>query len=110
MATFTRTNGLGHAHDVQYNTNQIIAVEVDCLADISGKGGIGSTIEAVAREFTPLMMKSAGTAGKILMVIDGHAVDAASMTSRLQALGTVDSIVLTSATVTVRDLDDYSIT
>jgi len=54
-------------------------------------------------------MKSAGTAGKILMVVDGHGQTAASMQERLQALGTVDSIDLSSATVTARDLDDYSV-
>jgi len=109
MASFTRTNGLGHAHDAQYNTNQIVGMEIDALVDISGKGGVGSTIEAIAQEFAPLMMKSAGTAGKILMVVDGHGQTAASMQVRLQALGTVDSIDLSSATVTERDLDDFSI-
>ena len=109
MASFTRTNGLGHAHDTQYNTAQIVAMEIDALVSLAGKGGVGSTIEAIAQEFNPLMMKSAGTAGKILMIVDGHGQDAASMEDRLQALGTVDSIVLTSATVTARDLDDFSI-
>jgi len=110
MATFTRTNGLGHAHDAQYNTNQIVAMEVDALASLAAKGGVGSTIEAIAQEFAPLMMKSAGTAGKILMIVDGHGQTAASMQERLQNLGTVDSIDLSSATVTARDLDDFDIT
>jgi hypothetical protein len=41
------------------------------------------------------------------MVVDGHAVDAASMQIRLRALGTVDSIALASATVTEVDLDGF---
>jgi hypothetical protein len=41
------------------------------------------------------------------MIVDGHAVDAASMQVRLRQLGTVDSVVLTSATVTARDLDEF---
>ena len=109
MAAVTRVNGLGHAHDTQYNTNQITAMEIDALVSLAAKGGVGSTIEAIAQEFAPLMMKSAGTAGKILMVVDGHGQTAASMQVRLRALGTVDSIDLSSATVTERDLDDYSV-
>ena len=110
MAEFTRTNGLGHAHDTQYNTNQIVGMEIDAIASLATKGGIGSTIEAIAQEFAPLMMKSAGTAGKILMIVDGHGQTAASMQVRLRNLGTVDSIDLSSATVTARDLDDFDIT
>ena len=110
MAAVTRVNGLGHAHDTQYNTNQIVAMEVDAIASLAAKGGVGSTIEAIAQEFAPLMMKSAGTAGKILMIVDGHGQTAASMQVRLRNLGTVDSIDLSSATVTARDLDDFDIT
>jgi len=109
MASFTRVNGLGHAHGTQYNTAQIVGMEIDAIVSLATKGGVGSTIEAIAQEFNPLMMKSAGTAGKILMVVDGHGQTAASMQERLQALGTVDSIDLSSATVTARDLDDYSV-
>jgi hypothetical protein len=107
MATFTRVNGGGSTHATQYSTSQIASYEVDALVDISAKGGIDSTIEAIVREFSPLLYKSTGTAGKIFMVIDGHANDAASLTERLQALGTVDSIVLTSATVTAVDVDGF---
>jgi hypothetical protein len=83
-------------------------MEVDALVDISAKGAIGSTIETIVREFQPLMYVSTGTAGKIFMIVDGHAVDAASMQIRLRALGTVDSIVLTSGLVVERELDEFS--
>jgi hypothetical protein len=44
------------------------------------------------------------------MIVDGHGVDAASMQIRLRNLGTVDSIALTSATVTLRELDEFDAT
>lgn len=109
MASFTRTNGVGHAHDTQYSTANLVAMEADALVSLATKGGIGSTIEAIAQEFAPLMMKSAGTAGKILMIMDGHNTSAADLQIRLRALGTVDSIDLSSALVVERDLDDFSV-
>ena len=110
MAGQTKVNGIGHTHDTNYSVAQLQGFEVDALVDISGKGGLGSTIEAIVQEMQPLIYKSAGTAGKILMICDGHANTAASMQVRLRALGTVDSIDLSSATVTARDLDDFDIT
>lgn len=86
------------------------AFEVDALVSLAAKGGIGSTIERIVQEFQPLMYISSGTAGKIAMVVDGHAVDAASMQIRLRALGTVDSIDLSSATVTERNLATFDFT
>ena len=108
MAEVTRVNGGGSDHNVQYSVVQLAAFEVDALVSLAAKGGIDSTIEAIVREFQPLMYISSGTAGKIAMIVDGHGVDAASMEDRLQALGTVDSIDLSSATVTARDLDEFS--
>jgi hypothetical protein len=108
MAAFTRTNGGTGAHGTTVSVAQLKAFEVDALVDISAKAGINSTIEAIVREFQPLMYVSTGTAGKIFMIVDGHGVDAASMQIRLQDLGTVDSINLASATVTLRELDEFS--
>ena len=108
MAGVTKVNGIGHTYDTQYSIAQLKSMEVDCLVDISGKGGLGSTIEAVVQALQPLMYKAPGSAGKIMMIVDGHASDAASLQAKLRALGTVDSIVLTSATVTETDLDDFS--
>ena len=110
MASVTRVNGTGHAHDTQYSTANLKAMEVDALVDISGKGGLGSTIEAILQEMQPLMSVSTGTAGKIFMIVDGNSVTAASLQVRLRNLGTVDSIDLSSATVTERDLDAFSAT
>ena len=108
MSATTRVNGGTGAHGTTVSVAQLKAFEVDALVDISAKAGIDSTIEAIVREFQPLMYVSTGTAGKIFMIVDGHAVDAASMELRLRALGTVDSIALASATVTARELDEFS--
>jgi hypothetical protein len=108
MAATTRVNGSVGAHGTTVSVAQLKAFEIDALVDISAKTGIDSTIEAIVREFQPLMYVSTGTAGKIFMIVDGHAVDAASMQLRLRDLGTVDSIDLSSATVTLRELDEFS--
>ncbi len=110
MATFTRTNGEGFDHGVQYGTAQIIAIEIDAGVDLTAKDGIDGAVEAIAREFSPLMYKSTGTAGKIFAIVDGHAVTADSLTERLQALGEVDGVDMAAQTVVLRDLDAFSAT
>ena len=110
MASFTRTNGAGFDHDVQYGTAQITAIEIDAGVSLAAKDGIDGAVEAIAREFSPLLYKSTGTAGKIFAIVDGHHQDAASMTARLQALGEVDGVDLSAQTVVIRDLDAFSAT
>jgi hypothetical protein len=110
MAAYTRANGGTGAHGTTVSVAQLKAFEVDALVSLAAKAGVDSTIEAIVREFQPLMYVSTGTAGKIFMIVDGHAVNAASMQIRLRNLGTVDSIVLTSATVTERELDEFDAT
>jgi hypothetical protein len=96
MAGFTRVNGTGSTHGTAYSVYQMKAFEVDALVSLAAKGGIGSTIERIVQEFQPLMYISSGTAGK--------------MQIRLRALGTVDSIDLSSATVTERNLATFDFT
>ena len=110
MASFTRTNGEGFDHGVQYSTSQLIAIEIDAGVTLAAKDGIDGAVEAIVREFSPLMYKSTGTAGKIFAIVDGHAVTAASLTERLQALGTVDGVDMSAQTVVLRDLDAFSAT
>ena len=110
MATFTRTNGAGFDHGVQYGTAQIVGIEIDAGVSLAAKDGIDGAVETIAREFSPLLYKSTGTAGKIFAIVDGHAVTAASLTSRLQALGTVDGVDLSAQVVLIRDLDAFSAT
>ena len=99
MAAFTRTNpaagaGSGYDHVSSNSTSQITASEIDGGASLAAIDGLGGCIEAIVREFSPLMHVSTGTAGKIVAIIDGHHSDAATLTRRLQALGTVDGIDL----------------
>jgi hypothetical protein len=110
MAAFTRTNGLGHAHDTAYSTANLAIYEIAAGASLAAKGGIDSTIEAIMREVQPLYAMSSGTAGDIYVIVDGHSVTAASLQERVQALGTVDSIDLSSATVTAKDIDEVDFT
>ena len=100
----TRT---GSTHGTGYSTNNLQGMEIDAIANISAKGGRGSTIEAIVKALQPVMWVSTGTAGKIFAIVHGHAQTAASMQTRLQAMGTVDGVDLSSATVTARDLDGF---
>lgn len=108
MAGITKTNQDGRDHGVQYNTADQIGVEIDAIVDLSAKDGVDGAVAQIVGEFAPLMYKSTGTAGKIFMIVHGHGQTAASMQVRLQNMGTVDGVDLSSATVTARDLDAFS--
>jgi len=113
MAAVTRTNppqgaGSGFDHDEQYSVANLKIMELDAAATLAAKDGIGGFIETMAREFQPLMYKSASTNGKIVMVVDGHGVTATSMQERLQAMGTVDGIACGALTIVERDFDTIS--
>ena len=107
MSAVARVNQDGRDHGVQYNTADLVGMEVDAIVDISAKDGIDGCLAQIVGEFSPIMYKSTGTAGKIFMIVHGHGQTAASMQVRLQNMGTVDSIDLSSATVTARDLDGF---
>ncbi len=107
MAGITKVNQDGRDHGVQYSTAQITAVEIDAIVSLAAKDGVDGAVAQIVGEFSPLMYKSTGTAGKIFAVIDGHGQTAASMQVRLQNMGTVDGVDLSSATVTARDLDAF---
>ena len=64
----------------------------------------------IVGEFSPIIYKSTGTAGKIFAIVHGHGQTAASMQVRLQNMGTVDGVDLSSQTVTERDLDAFDAT
>ena len=67
--------------------------------DGDAAGEIDQAMEAIIREVQPLMYYSTGTDGTITVVVDGHAVDAATLQARIQALGTVNSLNLATTTV-----------
>jgi len=108
MAAVTKVHGTGHTHGTQESVANLKAMELDGLVNLTAKGGLGSTIEAMVREAQPLMYVSTGTAGKIFCIVDGHSTTAADLQARIRALGTVDSIDLSSALVVERDLDAFS--
>lgn len=99
MASFTRTNGLGHAHGTLYSTANLGFYAIDTKATLASQGGIGGAIEAVLREVQPLMAVSSGTDGFIGVIVDDSQTNAASMEDRVQALGTINSFDLSGATV-----------
>ena len=103
MASFTRTNGLGHAHATLYSTANIGFFVIN--GDGSGtslatKGGIGSSLEAIAQALNPIAFDSEGTGGLVNIAVDKSQWDAASLQVALRALGTVDSYNFSAGTVT----------
>ena len=103
-----RVNGAGFDHDVSYSTSQVTGIEIDAGVSLAAKDGLDGALEQILRDFSPLLYISTGTAGKIFAIVDGHHQDAASMTARLQALGTVDGVDLSAQTVVIRDLDSFN--
>lgn len=71
MASFTRTNGVGHADATKYETAQVTTFVL--TAGSTPTTGIGGTLEAIAQEFNPMIFEADGT--KIIMVMDGHNTD-----------------------------------
>ena len=110
MASITKVNQDGRDHGVQYSVAQLAGFELDAGVDLTSKDGIDGFIAKVVAEFQPLMYKSTGSAGKIFMICDGNAVDAASMQIRYKAMGTVDGIATGSLTIVARDLDAFDAT
>lgn len=100
MAGLTRVNGLGHAHEVLYNTANLGFFVIDAGASLAGEGGIGGALEALARIINPLAFNSEGTAGLVNVVVDGSQHTAASLEAMVQDLGTISGYDFTGATVT----------
>ena len=70
--------------------------------DADSAGEVDQAVEAVIREVQPLMyFVTDDTSGQIHVIVDGHAVDAASLQARIQAMGTVNGYSLAGATVTL---------
>ena len=110
MAGISKVNQDGRDHDVQYSVANLKCMELDAGATLAAKDGIDGFVATVMQEMQPLLYKSTGTAGKIFMIVDGHAVTAAALQTRYQAMGTVDSIDVSSLTVVERDIDEFDAT
>jgi hypothetical protein len=93
MAGFTRTNGSGfYTGGTLVSINQLKAIKIE-IKDTSAAidcstldDGIDELVEDVVREVQPLMYQLAGTGstGIIHAIIDGHAVDADTLTARVK--------------------------
>lgn len=77
MAGITRTNGLGHAHEVLYSTANLGFFVIDAGASLAAEGGIGKALEAIAQAINPIALNSEGTAGLVNVVVDGSQWNAA---------------------------------
>lgn len=87
MASITRTNGLGHAHEVLYSTANLGFFVIDAGATLASEGGIGKAIEAIAQAINPIAFNSEGTAGLLNVVVDASQWDAASLQATVRGLG-----------------------
>jgi hypothetical protein len=64
----------------------------DGFNSVTGEPHANQLVEAIIREVQPLVYNvPSANAGKIHVVVDGHAVDAASLQARIRALGAVNS-------------------
>ena len=87
VAAYTNSDGVdtsGHTHGVLFSVMQLKAFVIDCGATLAASGGVNGALETVLREVQPLMYESTGTSGVIHVIVDGHAVDAASLQARLR--------------------------
>ena len=86
MATFTRTNGLGHELGTLYGTMQLKAFKMVPTTALTA--GIGGTAERLAQEFgTTGAFIEIGASGTTALIIgDGHALDVASVDARVTAV------------------------
>ena len=104
MSATTRVNGSGFTHGTLYSVMQLKAFVIDAGADLTNASGVlDGALEQLVREVQPLMYFSTGTSGVVHVIVDGHAVDAATLQARIRAIGTngVDSYNFAGATVTL---------
>jgi len=89
MAEFARVNGFdSYAQGTVYSTNQLKAFLIDAQAALTTEDDAANeAMELIITEVAPLMYYSAATAQTITVVVDGHAVDAASLQARIRNLG-----------------------
>jgi hypothetical protein len=108
MAEVTRVNGQSlYATGTQRSVAQLATFVItvqddsDTAIDLRTQDGFNSVtgephanqlVEAIIREVQPLVYNvPTADEGKIHVVVDGHAVDAASLQARIRALGAVNS-------------------
>ena len=103
MSSTTRVNGSVGAHGALQSVVQLKAFVIDAGASLASATAVDGALELLIREVQPLMYESTGTSGVVHVIVDGHAVDAATLQARIQAIGTttVGSYDFSGATVTL---------
>jgi hypothetical protein len=121
MSATTRVNGSDfYTGGTLVSVYQLKAIKIELMDASSGAincstldDGVDELVEAVVREVQPLMYQLAGTGstGIIHAIIDGHAVDADTLTARVRnvviGLGsygtqaTNDSVVTVGSSISV---------
>jgi hypothetical protein len=109
MSATTRYNGSygNFSTGTLRSVYQQKAFVIDCGGDLQAQdadaaGEVDQAVEAVIREVQPLMyFTPSASDGLIHVIVDGHAVDAATLQARIRAMGTVNSYDLSGATVTL---------
>lgn len=104
MAEFARVNGFGnYAQGTIYSVAQLKAFLINAQAALTTEDdGADEAMEAIIREVQPLMYYSANTAQTITVIVDGHAVNAATLQARIRNMGSTvgpNNFDLSSATV-----------
>lgn len=89
MATFDRVSGFGNYEQGTVQTVvQLKAFLIDAQSNLAAEDdGAEEAMEAILREVGPLMYYSAAAASTITVIVDGHAVDAATLQARIRNMG-----------------------
>ena len=104
MSATTRVNGFGqYATGTLRSVVQLKAFVIDAGSSLAAATGVDGALEQLIREVQPLMYQSVSTSGLVHVIVDGHAVDAATLQARIRAIGTnvADSYDFSGATVTL---------
>jgi hypothetical protein len=109
MSTTTRYNGdFGFFQTgTLFSVAQLKAFVIDMGGDLQAQdadaaGEVDQALTIAIREIQPLMyFAPSDTSGVVHVVVDGHAVDAASLQARIVGLGTVNGYSFAGATVTL---------
>lgn len=108
MSTTTRFNGdFGNFETgTLFSVVQLKAFVLDLGADLQAQdtdaaGEVDQALAIAVKELQPLMYFAPSDASGVLhVVVDGHAVDAATLAVRIQNLGIVNGYDFSTATVT----------
>ena len=87
MAATTRVNGSVGAHGTLFSVVQLKAFVIDAGSSLAAATGVDGALEQLIREVQPLMYQSVSTSGVVHVIVDGHAVDAATLQARIIAIG-----------------------